>query len=683
MSETPSSPPQEDIQGWEKTVAMRIAESHPENPPEPGSFDFGTQHPETQQDLAPPQNDASLAIPKPSDVEKPADSLATQETPDALAPVQQETALVHAPKTEGNTAPAVRVESQEEIAPTQEQQEKQRVDFAEKVAKEIREREEQRMIERYGEGKIGKMKRWLNETDAGRAVKIGGKIVVGTAAAITAGTLTGGIGLLAAPMVYSLGLKTAVDGGIEAVQYLSKGRNLRLQLEGAKHSMLSNLGENADKHYEKLMKGEITQQQYNTQVGEIIKGIADQEKAIITQEQGKDVWEKKQAKLRAVISSIAAVGIGMVTGVPLGMQDFDRDGISHAVRFGRHGFNFLYNATEMMGHAGGAIGHTLGHAIDARAYAGLGLAVAGLCLKTGFELKGVAARGEITSPEPKYLELIPQETALARVDSQTGLERAQTPPVNPDNPQSPPHAESSTTLPPRQEGSIDNRVISAQELIHNISIPIKDFKKMIVTQDDARRLVGLPETFTQDQFKKAKREFAKSVHPDVNGLSPRCQELFKVINPLLDQLETSALPNPEIPAEPIETTLATNPSTYLNPKIPNNQAIDNETINPPTKDTPPTSPIITPPDKTIEKTSESKTNPEEVLPDLLESTSKMMGDRVLLLSDPYYTVEALQKELQKLERVRDAYRNSEPLMFDEAERDIRTLQKWIEKKSSK
>jgi len=662
MSETLNAPTPEDRAfqsetqpdesvGGLGTAGDLIAKHQPDNPPV--DFNYGTPKPEQQPDSTSPHIDTAVALPQPGSVDVVPDELATVEATDALARTQQETALVHSPDKDGDAALAVRTQTQEQLAPTPEQQEKQRIDYAEKIAKEIREREEQRMIERYGEGKIGKMKWWLNETDAGRAVKIGGKIAVGTAAAIAAGTLTGGIGLLAAPMVYSLGLKTAVDGGIEAVQYLSKGRNLRLQVEGAKGSLLTNLGEDFRNLDAKLSQGEITQQQYNSQVGTLIRGITEQEKAVIAQEQSKDVWEKKQAKLRAVVSSVAAVGIGMVTGVPLGMQDFDRDGISHAVRFGRHGFNFLYNATEMMGHAGGAVGHTLGHAIDARAYAGLGLAVAGLCLKTASELKSAASRGEITSPDPKYLDLIPQETALARVDPQTGLERMQAPPENPSNPQQPPQAETASPNPLQPERSQEKELPSVKELIENTSIPIDDFKKFISNKEDARKLVGLQETYTRDQFKKAKREFAKSIHPDVNGSSPRCQELFKVVNPLLDQLESNALPNPE-------NSALSSPTNETS-----NQKIEN-------------------PDGT---THDSKPEPErkleQELPELLESKSIMIGDHVIQLSEPYYTIDRLQEELKKVEKVRDAYRGTMPILFDEAERDINTLQKWIERKSKK
>jgi hypothetical protein len=286
----------------------------------------------------------------------------------------------------------------------------ERVDWLEKVASETKEREEAFYKEKYGDSRWGRMKRWLNETDAGKAVKIGSKIVLGTAAAVTATALTGGAGLLLAPALYGLGIKSAVDGGIEAASYLLKGRGMRIAIEGARADMRQSTEERFGELRRMHEAGEIDESVFAERVAALTKEIAQKEKEVIQKETERMKWEKKEAMVRAIASTVASVGVMCFTGIPLGVQNFDADKASHAVRFTWRGFEFIYHAGEKMAHTvhGLAFGlktHAIGHAFGppAAAFVGLGGAAVGMFAKTASELRAAKERGEITSDDPRYI----------------------------------------------------------------------------------------------------------------------------------------------------------------------------------------------------------------------------------------------------------------------------------------
>ncbi|MCX6811668.1 MAG: hypothetical protein NT039_03185 [Candidatus Berkelbacteria bacterium] len=285
----------------------------------------------------------------------------------------------------------------------------ERIDWLDKVATETKEREDAFYKEKYG-GRWGQLKKWLNETDAGKAVKIGTKIVAATVAGITAATLTGGTGLLLAPALYGLGMKSLVDGGIEAVSYLLKGRNLRIAIQGARHDMRESMEERFGELKRTREAGEIDEATFAERVAGLTKEIAQKEKEVIQKETDRMKWEKKEAMVRAIASTVASVGVMCFTGIPLGVQNFNAPEASHAVRFTWRGFEFIYNSSETMaktvhGLAFGLKTHALGSFGSAAnalgAYVGLGAAAVGMFATTAAQLRAAKTRGEIPSGDPR------------------------------------------------------------------------------------------------------------------------------------------------------------------------------------------------------------------------------------------------------------------------------------------
>jgi len=249
-------------------------------------------------------------------------------------------------------------------------------------------REQERLEQRYGKGFIGKARNWLNNTGWGRAVKIAGKIAIGTGAAVAAGALTGGIGLVAAPLLYSLGAKTAVDGAIEAFQYYigkNSGRNRRLKMEALTAANQEDASKvDISKLDERIASGELTLDQAVGQLNELTQQINNRENQIIASENDNIKWEAKQKMIRGLLSSVAALGAGILGGIPLGVQDFDNNGITHAVKLTQQGAIFLQNATNAI--------HALGHALPDMARVGVALGLGGLLAKTATEVFGNARK---------------------------------------------------------------------------------------------------------------------------------------------------------------------------------------------------------------------------------------------------------------------------------------------------
>ncbi len=84
----------------------------------------------------------------------------------------------------------------------------------EKYLDQYMQREQEMQERRYGQGWMGRVRRWFNETDAGKAIKIVGKIGVGVAGVLGAFSSLG----FATPVAVALARKYGVDGIGELVQ---------------------------------------------------------------------------------------------------------------------------------------------------------------------------------------------------------------------------------------------------------------------------------------------------------------------------------------------------------------------------------------------------------------------------------------------------------------------------------
>jgi len=353
----------------------------------------------------------------------------SEETDTSISPLD-EGATEETPAPE--EAPAEETPTEEEpVEETSEMTEEERTDWVTSMLARTEERERNLIEEKYGRGWLGKARHWLNETDAGKAVKIGGKVVLGASAGLIAGTLSGGAGLILAPALYTLGLKTYIDGGIEAVQYLGWGRGRRLALEGAKMDYRKGIEESVRDMQSKRDSGEMTEEEFLDQLSGVVTEMADAEEAIVRQENDNITWERKQGMYRGIASSVAAVGVGLLAGIPLGVQNFDKDGVSHSVRYTFRGFEYIYNNSSEVANAityaragglpltitnsiMGVPGHALGSfgsaAAAAKAYVGIGTAFTGLCAQTVYEIAQGKKKGEFTTDNPRELiELVEEE----------------------------------------------------------------------------------------------------------------------------------------------------------------------------------------------------------------------------------------------------------------------------------
>lgn len=307
-------------------------------------------------------------------------------------------------------------ETQEIVLPP-EMTEQERIDWVGKITQETRAREQDRLEQKYGKNFIGKARIWLNETKAGRATKIIGKIALGAAAIAGSAVIPGAAGLILAPAVYTLGLKSSIDGAIEAVQHYCLNRGIRAEMQGAKDDLYSMIKGRIGDLQKERDEGRIDEATFAQRLSGIVKEVADQEKKAIEGEGKLANREKTQAAFRSKVSTYSSIAISVLTGVPMGMQNFDAEKAQHAVRFGFKGFQFLqqgaaniFNPQHVVFYKNAAlIGAKIGgqQVVNAGAtalgYLGVGTAMAGLFGATAYELKKAKEEGRISSEDPKYL----------------------------------------------------------------------------------------------------------------------------------------------------------------------------------------------------------------------------------------------------------------------------------------
>lgn len=301
-----------------------------------------------------------------------------------------------------------------EVELTQEQRE--RVKSLREYVKTTREREETRENISYP-GVFGKAQRWFEKTGWHKAVGIGGKVVLGAAAAAGATVLTGGAGLALAPILYSLGLKSAIDGGIEAAQYYvgkKSGRSRRLAIEGLKADIHNNVQESYNKIARRVISGELSERQAAVEFNQLAKNIRVREEAVMAA-QNKDTTEtQKAARVRFMATLALTIG-GLLIGIPSGIQDLDKDGVSHAVWLTHHGFGFIQKAGEAISAGSyqyfGATMHELGtqFGMPLLGKIGVGAAITGLMGKLGFDAWRIGGHKMISEQPPEFLQLDPVE----------------------------------------------------------------------------------------------------------------------------------------------------------------------------------------------------------------------------------------------------------------------------------
>lgn len=304
--------------------------------------------------------------------------------------------------------------------------------FSEEIVETLNEREEGRLEQRYSRGLLGRLHHKLgNALENNKGLKIAGKVLLGGAAVAGAVALGGTAGMIAAPLLFSMGAKIGFSGLIEGVQEVTVLGGARRELNQRKDAFKEHARLEVQEMWQQfshLQAGDISPDQFFTTATSILIGLEQEEQGVKAAEDANIALEAKHKKIRGLASTGASIALGIFGGVPLGIQHFHglpdlvaakaaaaHHGLAgavnataagqtpHEVLFragdmlqnGPHSaFQFLYDrASEHVGkvplHVHNLLGiqsHDLGHLPPTEAFAGLGLGMAGLIAKTAEEL---------------------------------------------------------------------------------------------------------------------------------------------------------------------------------------------------------------------------------------------------------------------------------------------------------
>ncbi len=326
--------------------------------------------------------------------------------------------------TSGATAPREALPDREKAIEIQEALEAVRQGLT-----DIRAKEQEILENRYGRGILGVFRgfnQFLHETDLGRTVKIGGKIIGGITMATCAGFLAGTPGIIFSPALAILGKKYAISGAIEAFRYFGGMRrerdpqtgNISTQIGGrerlrrldmeagrARRAGLEQFTQNAAAEY---AAGRLTAEEFRTIAVDTIRDIQQNEENILRNDREYEDIRKSNQRVRGLVSTGATVALSLLTDIPFGIQDLDKDGIFHTVRGALDGIKWVQGdaidtAKNWMGQFGGVRELVAGVGSNAANLAGtteqfwqlaggIGVAMTGLAASTMREL-GAFAQG--------------------------------------------------------------------------------------------------------------------------------------------------------------------------------------------------------------------------------------------------------------------------------------------------
>lgn len=267
-------------------------------------------------------------------------------------------------------------------------------------------REEAKLLEQAGNwNDNAKWKKWA---------KIGAK-VAGGAGLATAMVMTGGVGAILTPLLWSIGAREAISGALEAVEEVGWGG----KRGKAERGIQANLSEKINELKAGVVSGEIDEAKFQKLVNEML----DSEKDVIAQQEKNSTSERKWRLGRSIAASVGTIGLGLFTGVPLGTHDYDgaREAgktvldETHKTFFNWRGGQFLYNdPAEMMrvaqevattnapwtvhGDMWGQASHVLGHGLPLLEKIGLG---SGLAYLAGRSIEESLPRGK-SSKKSEY-----------------------------------------------------------------------------------------------------------------------------------------------------------------------------------------------------------------------------------------------------------------------------------------
>ncbi|MEK7648518.1 MAG: hypothetical protein AAB400_01230 [Patescibacteria group bacterium] len=229
---------------------------------------------------------------------------------------------------------------------------KEYMDAVMRGLQEMRTKEQEVLENRYGRGMLSAFRgfnQWLHETDLGRTVKIAGKVVGGLSMAACAGMLAGTPGIAFSPALALMGKKMAISGAIEAFQYFGgmrrerdpdtgriqtqiggKERLRRLDMEAGRN-MRGNLEVVGQDLRDRFDRGEIDAEEFRQRTMTLVHDMQDNEEDILRNDREYEDIRKSNQRVRGFISTGATLGIGLLQGIPFGIQDLDKNGIAHSV----------------------------------------------------------------------------------------------------------------------------------------------------------------------------------------------------------------------------------------------------------------------------------------------------------------------------------------------------------------
>ena len=313
---------------------------------------------------------------------------------------------------------------------------------------DVKKREEERLASRYPErkgflGLLSNINKWMETKDAGKVVKTVCNIVLGAGEIVGAAALPGTPAMLAAPALFGDGVGRIASAITEAGQFwLGKDKDQRVCMQTIEKQMMD---DNADlKKIQEAYRSttEMTTAEakgYYDAMSKLVGDIrANDEKML--ELHNKNVDTKNHDKnVRAVVRVATTLIVGGVHGIPLGHQNFDADGLSHAVRVSGQGFDFMLNGAEkaaglaqtLHGYLG-SVGHAVGTAMPTLAKWGLALGAIGVGIGVAREMKKNGHIEQAPIAIDNYA-ITPPVAPTPRVAPLTpGLTTPDVPPTNPD-----------------------------------------------------------------------------------------------------------------------------------------------------------------------------------------------------------------------------------------------------------
>jgi len=194
---------------------------------------------------------------------------------------------------------------------------------------------------------FGKIKQWLDDPDHPnrKYIKIAAKVIGGAAAIGISGVLGGAPALAFAPALFGFGVKGVVSGVMEGFYCPSENNHyskVKLAEDDWKNNV-ANMTAEMGSLEQQLSDGKISKNEHAEALLNLVRVASEKQQGVIESQKEYEALKSRHNKIRAVVSSVAGIGAGLLAGFPMGMQDFDHDHVRHMVQWGLRGPSFSYS----------------------------------------------------------------------------------------------------------------------------------------------------------------------------------------------------------------------------------------------------------------------------------------------------------------------------------------------------